>query len=275
MVAANRDELLARPTDPPLLLTEQPPRWGGRDRLAGGTWLAVDPAGRVGAVTNRHPGGRPPTRDGTRRSRGDLPLEVLRGDDATARQWASWARGSALQPGEPPLRLADGRLVHVDGRRQRPPHVQARARRPRADRAGRRRFHRREDPGHSGRCRWRRRRRPRRPTTSSTAGERSCARTRRPTRHAGLHPRRGSRNGLERVRPRRGRRGRWPPRPVRARRRAALPDAVRRVVLLALRILMTRRNPRDAEGTRRCTQQMGVPSGGRQGATSALSREHR
>jgi uncharacterized protein with NRDE domain len=55
VVAANRDEMLDRPSDPPLPLSEDPPRWGGRDRIAGGTWLAVDPCGRVGAVTNRHP----------------------------------------------------------------------------------------------------------------------------------------------------------------------------------------------------------------------------
>ena len=87
VLAANRDELLARPSDPPMLLTENPPRWGGRDRLAGGTWLAVDPAGRFGAVTNRHPGGRPPERDASRHSRGALPLDVLRGDDDAALRW--------------------------------------------------------------------------------------------------------------------------------------------------------------------------------------------
>ena len=84
ILAANRDEVLARPTDPPLLLSDDPPRWGGRDRLAGGTWLAVDPTGRIGAVTNRHPGGLPPARDASRQSRGALPLEVLRGDDSAA-----------------------------------------------------------------------------------------------------------------------------------------------------------------------------------------------
>ena len=90
-VAANRDELLARPSDPPLLLTDDPPRWGGRDRLAGGTWLAVDPGGRVAAVTNRHPGGRPAARDATRSSRGDLPLQMLQADDTQA-----WALASEL-----------------------------------------------------------------------------------------------------------------------------------------------------------------------------------
>ena len=98
ILAANRDELLARPTDPPLLLSDDPPRWGGRDRLAGGTWLAVDPAGRIGAVTNRHPGGLPPERDGSRRSRGALPLEVLRGDDDAALQWAEQRDPAAYNP---------------------------------------------------------------------------------------------------------------------------------------------------------------------------------
>lgn len=97
-LAANRDELLARPTDPPLLLTERPPRWGGRDRLAGGTWLAVDPVGRVAAVTNRHPGGQPPRRDSTRRSRGGLPLDALGGDDAAARAWASGLQAPQYNP---------------------------------------------------------------------------------------------------------------------------------------------------------------------------------
>lgn len=87
VVAANRDELLARPSDPPQLLTSDPPRWGGRDRLAGGTWLAVDPAGRVGAVTNRHPGGVLPDRDPSRHSRGRLPLNALTTDDASAASW--------------------------------------------------------------------------------------------------------------------------------------------------------------------------------------------
>lgn len=100
--AANRDEVLARPTDPPLLLTNDPPRWGGRDRVAGGTWLAVDPSGRIGAVTNRHPGGLPPERDPgrdrARQSRGALPLEVLRADDDAAMAWAEALGPTAYNP---------------------------------------------------------------------------------------------------------------------------------------------------------------------------------
>jgi uncharacterized protein with NRDE domain len=85
VLAANRDELLDRPSEPPVQLQEDPPLWGGRDLLAGGTWLAVDPGGRICAVTNRHPGGRLPPRDATRQTRGRLPTDTLAGrsdDDA-------------------------------------------------------------------------------------------------------------------------------------------------------------------------------------------------
>jgi uncharacterized protein with NRDE domain len=99
LVAANRDELRTRPSDPPALLQSDPPLWGGRDRLAGGTWLAVDPDGRLCAVTNRHPGGRLPQRDPDRRSRGDLPLDVLHGgDDDAAAQVLTALQADAYNP---------------------------------------------------------------------------------------------------------------------------------------------------------------------------------
>src|SRR5580765_3334545 len=44
LVAANRDEDPARPSDPPGILLDSPRLVGGRDRIAGGTWLAVRPA---------------------------------------------------------------------------------------------------------------------------------------------------------------------------------------------------------------------------------------
>lgn len=54
------------------VLRERGPRiLGGRDELAGGTWLAVNDAGLVAGLTNRPmPGGRDPSK----RSRGELPL---------------------------------------------------------------------------------------------------------------------------------------------------------------------------------------------------------
>jgi uncharacterized protein with NRDE domain len=63
IVAANRDEQHGRPTDAAAWWTNSPRVFGGRDLLAGGSWLAVDRRGRLAAVTNireteRRPGPR-------------------------------------------------------------------------------------------------------------------------------------------------------------------------------------------------------------------------
>lgn len=78
LLAAVRDEFLARPWDPPgAHWPDQPGVLGGRDRLSGGTWLAVDPAGAtVAAVLNG-----PPLPPMPRPSRGSLPLRALRQAD--------------------------------------------------------------------------------------------------------------------------------------------------------------------------------------------------
>jgi uncharacterized protein with NRDE domain len=81
VMAANRDELRTRDSDPPDVLLSNPLLFGGRDRQAGGTWLAVDPKGRVCAVTNRYVPGQPAERDNSRRSRGDIAINILRGED--------------------------------------------------------------------------------------------------------------------------------------------------------------------------------------------------
>ncbi len=72
VAAANRDERLDRPAESLCVLREHDPRiLGGRDELAGGTWLAVNEYGVVAGLTNRpSPGGRDPSK----RSRGELPL---------------------------------------------------------------------------------------------------------------------------------------------------------------------------------------------------------
>src|SRR5256885_9505666 len=76
LFGAVRDEFVDRAWDPPAT------HWGGRllggrDRSAGGTWLAVDPdRPAVAAVLN---GTRLPLpADGVRPSRGGLPLAALR-----------------------------------------------------------------------------------------------------------------------------------------------------------------------------------------------------
>jgi hypothetical protein len=75
VVGAVRDERAERPSDPPAVLTEEPRVVGGRDRVAGGTWLAVRERRAVVALLNR----RPAEADLARawpRSRGLLALEV-------------------------------------------------------------------------------------------------------------------------------------------------------------------------------------------------------
>jgi uncharacterized protein with NRDE domain len=76
IVGANRDERLERPAHAVCVLEDRDPRiLGGRDCLAGGTWLAVNEHGVVAGLTNRpSPGGRDPSK----RSRGELPLLAAR-----------------------------------------------------------------------------------------------------------------------------------------------------------------------------------------------------
>jgi uncharacterized protein with NRDE domain len=73
VVAGNRDEWLARPANPMEVLRAKGPRvLGGRDLVAGGTWLATNQYGVCAGLTNQpYPGGG---RDLSRRSRGELPL---------------------------------------------------------------------------------------------------------------------------------------------------------------------------------------------------------
>jgi hypothetical protein len=77
VLAANRDERPDRDSEAPVVLAETPRVIGGRDRVAGGTWLAVREARAVVAVLNRPDplSDQPPA---GRRSRGLLALDVAR-----------------------------------------------------------------------------------------------------------------------------------------------------------------------------------------------------
>jgi uncharacterized protein with NRDE domain len=79
LIAANRDEMYERPADPITVLRPAQPRiLGGRDELAGGTWLAVNEHGVVAGLTNQPTGARDPAK----RSRGELPLAFAAYPDA-------------------------------------------------------------------------------------------------------------------------------------------------------------------------------------------------
>lgn len=80
VLAANRDEMADRPWKPPAHhWPDRPHVTGGLDRLAGGTWMALNDDGVVAAVLNRYGSLGPQP---GKRSRGELPLEAL--DHATA-----------------------------------------------------------------------------------------------------------------------------------------------------------------------------------------------
>jgi len=93
VVGANRDELLERPAVAMAVLRDANPRVvGGRDELAGGTWLAVNDAGVVAGLTNR-----PATKDPAKRSRGELPIALASHTSARA---AVDALASELRPSD-------------------------------------------------------------------------------------------------------------------------------------------------------------------------------
>jgi uncharacterized protein with NRDE domain len=81
VVAANRDEFLARPATAPLLLATAPRIVGGRDLLAGGTWLGCSEHGLAAGLLNRRTAEAPVE---SRRSRGLLLLETLAAPSAAA-----------------------------------------------------------------------------------------------------------------------------------------------------------------------------------------------
>lgn len=91
IVAANRDELYARPASPPGVLLEAPRAAGGRDEEKGGTWLGVAERGFFVGLTNQRTYTPP---DPSRRSRGEVVLAAL--DEISAE--AAAARLTAIDP---------------------------------------------------------------------------------------------------------------------------------------------------------------------------------
>lgn len=88
-LASNRDEYYSRPTEAAHWWTDADHVFGGRDQLAGGTWLAASRRGRIAAITN-HRNGLPAKAP---RSRGTLVADFVRADEPVA----AYAQGIAGQ----------------------------------------------------------------------------------------------------------------------------------------------------------------------------------
>ena len=81
LLGANRDEQLARPSEPPRLRDDTPiSPVSPRELKAGGTWLGVNEEGVISAITNRF--GK--LAEGSRRSRGELVDLALEHKSAAA-----------------------------------------------------------------------------------------------------------------------------------------------------------------------------------------------
>jgi uncharacterized protein with NRDE domain len=96
IVATNRDELHARPAAPLARWNAPPGLIAGRDLEAGGTWLGLDPRGRLGLVTNHR------ERSERRRdapSRGELVPRFLGGSRPAGDYLAELEREAASYAG--------------------------------------------------------------------------------------------------------------------------------------------------------------------------------
>ncbi len=90
---ANRDEAHARPTAAAGIDPDDPTLYGGRDLLAGGSWLMASTRGRLAAVTNVRAGAAEGTMP---RSRGALVRELAAQDVAGADMLAALAPQAML-----------------------------------------------------------------------------------------------------------------------------------------------------------------------------------
>jgi len=117
VLAANRDEFFARPTEPADYWTDAPHVLAGRDLEKGGTWMGVTRDGRWAAVTNYRDGRRPETGS---RSRGELVARYLLENSSAASYAAAMASAGAAYHGFN-LLVGDSEGVHyVSNRGARP-----------------------------------------------------------------------------------------------------------------------------------------------------------
>ncbi|MQA89094.1 MAG: hypothetical protein GEU90_02485 [Gemmatimonas sp.] len=122
VLAANRDEFHARPTAAAAPWPEAPWVLGGRDLLAGGTWLAICQAGRWAAVTNFREGASAARGE---RSRGHLVSDYVT-DASTPADYLDTALGDEDRYAGYNLLVGDGvEVFWTSNRRQGPPRYRS------------------------------------------------------------------------------------------------------------------------------------------------------
>lgn len=105
LLGANRDERAARPSVPPGVLVAQPRVVGGRDQVAGGTWLALREDRAAVALLNRlDPAADAPPAG--RRSRGLLALDVATAPREPAPEPRPWNAAEVDAPARAALQRA-------------------------------------------------------------------------------------------------------------------------------------------------------------------------
>jgi uncharacterized protein with NRDE domain len=112
VLAANRDERHARPTAAAEWWPDRPSILGGRDLVAGGSWLAVDRRARVAAVTNFFEAGAAPGSE----SRGQLVTRFLH-EGTKAHEFSARLEPALERYGGFNLLLFDGRRLHYTSNR--------------------------------------------------------------------------------------------------------------------------------------------------------------
>lgn len=120
VVAANRDEFLARPSEAAGFWPERPDLLAGRDLSAGGTWMGVTRSGRFAALTNVR---EPRAFDRTLPSRGELVVRFLEAPDAPLEHLRTLAARGERRNGFNLLAAAGGRLAWYSNKGSAPREV--------------------------------------------------------------------------------------------------------------------------------------------------------
>jgi uncharacterized protein with NRDE domain len=122
VVAANRDEFVARPSEPAAFWQGYDGLLAGRDLVAGGTWMGVTRSGRFAALTNVRD---PRAFDPSAPSRGELVVRFLAGEEEPVAHLRRLAAEGSRRNGFNLLAAANGRLAWFSNAGDEPREVEA------------------------------------------------------------------------------------------------------------------------------------------------------